>query len=92
MLEKIYILYKMMLQFLCARVFLYDEDRSIEVSILCLLVPIDISKFSTRRQKVAYQTVLAVDVGVITRDIGDSGCRLQIVRDTVLNRVGDGLD
>lgn len=58
----------------CTHNFLYHEDRCIEVSI-------DISKFSARRQKVAYQTVFAVNVGVITRDIGDSGCRLQIVRD-----------
>jgi len=32
-------------------------------------------------QKITYQTIFAVNVGVITHDIGDSGCKLQIVLD-----------
>lgn len=53
--------------------------KKMDVSISCLPVWIDISKFSGRRQKVACQTIFAINVGVITRDIGDSGCKLQIV-------------
>lgn len=49
-----------MLQLLHIRIlYIKKIDELCEVSI-------DISKFSVRRQKVAYQTVFAVNVGVIT--------------------------